>query len=82
MTFVDNVRGDVLGAVGVIFLLYTTLSMIQKVEEAFNFVWRVAQPRSLMDSGPAITQEFKRNTDYILDCEGTPSIHVAEPQKP
>jgi len=35
-----------------------------------------------MDSGPAITQEFKRNTDYILDCEGTPSIHVAEPQKP
>jgi membrane protein len=48
MTFVDNVRGDVLGSLGLIFLLYTTVSMIQKVEESFNFVWRVAQPRSLM----------------------------------
>ena len=48
MTFVERVRGDVLGSLGLIFLLYTTVSMIQKVEESFNFVWRVAQPRSLM----------------------------------
>ena len=48
MAFVDNVRGDVLGSVGLAFLLYTVLSMIQKVEEAFNFVWHVERPRSIM----------------------------------
>ncbi|HEY4369297.1 MAG TPA: YhjD/YihY/BrkB family envelope integrity protein [Steroidobacteraceae bacterium] len=46
MSFVDNVRGGVLGSLGLIFLLYTVISMVQKVEESFNFVWRVEQPRS------------------------------------
>jgi membrane protein len=47
MSFVDNVRSGVLGSLGLIFLLYTVISMVQKVEESFNFVWRVEQPRSL-----------------------------------
>lgn len=46
MNFVEKVQGGVLGSLGLIFLLYTVISMIQKVEEAFNFVWRVEQPRS------------------------------------
>ncbi len=46
MAFVERVRGGVLGSIGLIFLLYTVISMVQKVEEAFNFVWRVDQPRS------------------------------------
>jgi len=46
MAFVDNVRGGVLGSVGLVFLLYTVISTVQKVEESFNFVWRVEQPRS------------------------------------
>jgi len=48
MTFVENVRGDVLGSLGLAFLLYTVVSTIQKLEEAFNFAWHVERPRSLM----------------------------------
>ena len=48
MDFVENVRGDVLGSVGLAFLLYTVVSTIQKIEEAFNFAWHVERPRSIM----------------------------------
>jgi membrane protein len=48
MAFVENVRGDVLGSVGLAFLLYTVVSTIQKLEEAFNFAWHVERPRSIM----------------------------------
>ena len=48
MTFVENVRGDVLGSVGLAFLLYTIVSTIQKLEGAFNFAWHVERPRSFM----------------------------------
>src|ERR1044071_3635597 len=30
MQFVDNVRGGVLGSIGLVFLLYTVISMVQK----------------------------------------------------
>jgi membrane protein len=45
--FVDNVEGSVLGSVGFLFLLWTVFSMVQKVEDSFNFVWQVARPRGL-----------------------------------
>ena len=45
--FVDNVSGLALGSISVAILLYTALSMAQKVESSFNFVWRVDRPRSL-----------------------------------
>ncbi len=45
--FVDKVRVDVLGAVGLAFLIYTVISLLQKVEESFNFVWSVERSRSL-----------------------------------
>jgi membrane protein len=47
LQFVANMRGDVLGAIGLAFLTYTVVSTIQKVETSFNFVWRIDRPRSL-----------------------------------
>jgi membrane protein len=44
--FVDNVSGLALGSFGVGILLFSALSMAQKVESSFNFVWRVDRPRS------------------------------------
>ena len=47
MQFVENVQGTLLGTIGFAFLLYTVVSMIQKIEEALNFTWHVDRPRSL-----------------------------------
>lgn len=45
--FVENIRVGVLGSVGVGLLFYTAVSMIQKVESSFNFIWRVERVRPL-----------------------------------
>lgn len=45
--FVDNIRVGVLGAVGLGLLIYTVTSLMQKIEHAFNTVWRVKQQRPL-----------------------------------
>lgn len=56
MTLVNNVNGNVLGGVGLAFFIYTAISMVQKVEEAFNYVWYVTKPRSFA----------KRFTEYMF----------------
>ncbi len=53
--FVENIKVGVLGSLGVAMLFYTIISLIQKVENAFNYVWRVSQLRSLA----------RRFTDYL-----------------
>jgi len=45
--FVDNINGSVLGGVGLVVLLYTVISMVQKVEESFNYVWQVEKSRTI-----------------------------------
>ncbi|MEM8682794.1 MAG: YihY/virulence factor BrkB family protein [Pseudomonadota bacterium] len=46
MRLVENVNGGVLGGISLAFFIYTAISMVQKVEESFNFVWYVSKPRS------------------------------------
>lgn len=53
--FVQNIKVGVLGSVGVAMLFYTIIALVQKVENAFNFVWRVKRSRSLA----------RRFTDYL-----------------
>jgi len=40
---VDNVEGGVLGGISFAFFIYTAISMVQKIEESFNYVWHVAK---------------------------------------
>jgi membrane protein len=44
--FVNNMNVGVLGAVGLGFLLFTVVSLMQKIEGAFNSVWRVRKSRT------------------------------------
>ena len=53
---VDNVRGGVLGGVSLAFFIYTAISMVQKVEESFNYVWYVAKRRNFA----------RRFTEYMV----------------
>ncbi|NOQ94306.1 MAG: YihY family inner membrane protein [Methylophaga sp.] len=53
--FVQNVKVGVLGSLGVGMLFYTIIALIQKIENAFNFVWRVKRARTLA----------RRFTDYL-----------------
>jgi len=43
---VDNVNGSTLAGISLGLLLFAALSMAQKFEDSFNFVWRVDRPRS------------------------------------
>jgi len=47
INLVDNVKGGVLGGISLAFFIYTAISMVQKVEESFNYVWYVARRRNL-----------------------------------
>lgn len=43
--FVENMKVGVLGSVGLALLLYTVVSLIQKVESSFNYVWHAKSTR-------------------------------------
>ncbi|HEY0916294.1 MAG TPA: YihY/virulence factor BrkB family protein [Solimonas sp.] len=45
--FVEKVNVSVLGFAGVALLFFSVISMIHKVEESFNFIWRIDRPRPL-----------------------------------
>jgi membrane protein len=66
MGFVENVQGTILGTVGFAFLLYTVVSMIQKMEDSLNFVWHVERPRSLA----------RRVSEYLVVMLIGPAIAV------
>ncbi|MGH8223041.1 MAG: YhjD/YihY/BrkB family envelope integrity protein [Woeseiaceae bacterium] len=56
LSMVERVNGSVIGSIGVAFFLWTAISMIQKVESSFNYVWYVSKPRSLA----------RRFTEYLV----------------
>ncbi len=56
MQLVHSVNGSVLGGISLAFFIYTAISMVQKVEASFNYVWYVSKPRSFA----------KRFTEYLF----------------
>jgi|688.fasta_scaffold166200_2 membrane protein len=55
LDFVGRINVGVLGFVGLFTLIYVSVSMLSKIESAFNHIWRVTESRSLM----------RRAGDYI-----------------
>lgn len=55
ITFVDNIKVGVLGSVGLLFLIFTVLSLVKKIESAFNYTWRISVTRNI----------FQRFSNYL-----------------
>jgi membrane protein len=47
--FIGHMNVGVLGSLGLALLLYTAVSLMQKIEESFNFIWHVTAARSMSD---------------------------------
>ena len=53
--FIDNINFSVLGIVGLLMLIYTSISLIMKIENSLNHIWKVKKGRSIV----------RRFSDYI-----------------
>ena len=53
--FVENMNVGVLGSLGLGMLIYTVISVIQKIEASFNSIWRIKKARSFA----------RRFSDYV-----------------
>src|SRR6186713_661668 len=77
MDFADRVSTGVVGSVGLALLLWTLLGTIRKVEDGFNFLWRVEHARSfarrvteyvaLLIVGPIVVVSFIGLSHRALD---------------
>ena len=65
--FVDNLRGGVLGSLGFAFLVGTVISVVQKVEDSFNYLWHLDRPRSFA----------RRLSEYLAVIVVGPIVTVA-----
>lgn len=65
--FVENTRVGILSSVGVVLLLYTVLSVMQKIEDALNHIWHVREKRSFS----------RRFSDYLSVLLVGPVLIVA-----
>lgn len=46
MSFVDNLRVGILGAAGMAMLFYTVVTLVAKIEDALNRIWRLPRSRT------------------------------------
>ena len=74
--FANRVSSGVVGSVGLALLAWTLIGTIKKVEDSFNFLWHVEQPRSfarrlaeysaLLVTGPVLLVAFVGLTQHAL----------------
>jgi membrane protein len=87
MRFADTVRTGLVGSVGLLLLLLTLMDTVRKVEDAFNFVWRVARPRAfarrvaeyvgLLLAGPVVIVGVIAFSKMALDSANTLALEEA-----
>lgn len=89
VTFVEKIQVGVLGSVGVALLFYTAISLIQKVETSFNYIWRIERSRPIAQRigeyfgvlmvGPVLVFSALGLTATILNSSLVSQIAAIEP---
>lgn len=87
--FIENMNVGVLGSVGLALLLYTAVSLVQKIEESFNYIWHIAQPRrfgerfsrylTMLMIGPILLFSAMGITASVMSAEVVRSVVAIEP---
>lgn len=87
MRFADTVRTGLVGSIGLALLLVTLMDTVRKVEDAFNFVWRVAKPRgftrrvaeyvALLLAGPVVVVGVIAFSTLALDSANSLALQEA-----
>ncbi|HJX17885.1 MAG TPA: YihY/virulence factor BrkB family protein [Acidiferrobacterales bacterium] len=87
--FVDNIKVGVLGALGLGLLIYTVVTLLQKIELSFNFVWRVKSARplaqrftqylSVLMTGPLLTFSAMGVTAAFFGSSTVQALIAIEP---
>lgn len=87
--FVEQIKVGVLGSLGISLLMYSAVSLIQKVEGSFNFIWRVVRPRpmsqrigdylSVLMVGPVLVFSSMGLTATVLNSSAVHFITSIEP---
>lgn len=67
IAYIGNTNMSSVGVIGVIALLYTSISMLTNVEEAFNVVWGVSLTRTL----------YRKFSDYLSVLISAPLLLLA-----
>ncbi|MDH3637694.1 MAG: YihY/virulence factor BrkB family protein, partial [Gammaproteobacteria bacterium] len=89
--FVDNMQVRVLGALGLGLLVYTVISLVQKVESSLNYIWRVSTRRNLLQRfsdylsvilvGPVLVFAALGLTGSILHTDWVERVAAFEPMR-
>ena len=87
--FIENMNVGVLGSVGLALLVYTVVSMMQKIEESFNSIWRITQLRNMGERfsrylstllvGPLLIFSALGITATVLNSDVVQAILSVEP---
>ncbi|MCC6473093.1 MAG: YihY family inner membrane protein [Burkholderiales bacterium] len=90
--FLQNLKVGVLGSVGLALLAYAAVSLVQKMEAAFNFIWQISRPRrfaerftrylGLLLVGPLLAFSALGITAAVMDLELVRELLALEPLGP
>jgi len=67
LSYINNTNMGSLGAIGLATLLFTAISMLSSIEEAFNVVWGVSETRSF----------YRKFSDYLSVLISAPLLLLA-----
>lgn len=81
--FIENLNVKVLGSIGLALLIYTVISLMQKIEASVNFIWHVAQLRSFARRFSGYLSVLLAGPVLVLSAIGISStIMAAAPLQP